>query len=131
VEAGDFYIGEMEARKKWLKYREKKRITKKISDWGYRRMIDVYKSLSLYGESAALPLIWILTVAGIFAGVFYFSLSMGLNEALSASFLTIYQTPPSQIPPILALPERLLGLLSNALFVLTLNRKFKRKRGGQ
>ncbi len=127
VEAGDFYIGEMEARKKWLKSREKETITKRISDWGYREMITAYKWLSLYGESAALPLLWILITAGIFALAFSQSQAMDLKNAISASLLTIYQTPPPDIPGILALPERLLGLLFNALFILALNRKFRRK----
>ena len=52
---------------------------------------------------------------------------MNFQNALSGSLLTLYQTPPPDIPGIFALPERLFGLLFNALFILALNRKFRRK----
>ncbi len=127
VEAGEFYIMEMDARKKWLKSREKNRWIKRISDWGYTQMVRAYRWLSLYGESAILPVFWIVMSGIIFASVFSFTQNMGIFDALSASFLTLYQNPPLNMPPILALPERLLGLLLNALFILALNRKFKRR----
>jgi uncharacterized protein YjbI with pentapeptide repeats len=147
VEAGDFYIGEMEARKKWLEYREKK--SPKRTDVWHKQLIEIYRILSLYGESVFRPIFWLLSFSIVFAYVFYvfsnglniplydgielyvpkmfFNRPIDLLTSVGYSLSTMYQNPPPEIPLIFALPERLLGLLFNALFILALNRKFRRK----
>ncbi len=135
TEAGMFYIGEMESKRKnpdeyfYLGIAGKQKEKKPFLLWIKRNLYPTsfYKYFSLYGESLYRPIAWIFGFGIFFSLIFDMYLKMDIQNALSASFLTMYQTPPPDIPGILALPERLLGLLFNTLFILALNRKFRRK----
>ncbi len=127
AEAGDFYIGEMEMRRKG---------NVKIFNLIARNfsLTTVYKYFSYYGESYLLPLVWIF-----FAIVFF-------SFLLSTDFLTstqiFLQFPPADLNEKIkdfsisinfrinsgwfVLFERIFGILFIALFVLALRRKFKK-----
>ncbi len=131
--AGDFYIGEMEMKRRDVKFREK-RIKNRLARFILQNfsLTAFYKYFSLYGENYWLSLIWILLTI-IFFG-YKFSL-MRIQNPWAASMLTFFQMPPKYIDvqlesnfwlSLAILFERLAGILFTALFVLALRRKFRK-----
>jgi len=131
--AGDFYIGEMEMKRKNAKFRGKP-----VKNRFFRFILQnfsltaFYKYFSLYGENYWLPLIWVLSTIVFFGYVFKL---IGIHNPWVASMLTFFQMPPKYIEAQLesnlllstvVISERLAGVLFMALFVLALRRKFKK-----
>ncbi|MBN1573000.1 MAG: pentapeptide repeat-containing protein [Deltaproteobacteria bacterium] len=151
-EAGDFFVGAMEMRKKGTR---ESIIT--------RLMLFFYKYISLYGEQPIMAFLWILLTPFLFiplyllsglkykdpsrplecnffniidfiknlnwediVNTFYFSLSnLALGKYLSVSFDTGL-VPLSNITNFVILLENVCGLLFITLFLLAMNRKFRR-----
>ncbi|ODS35326.1 MAG: hypothetical protein A7316_04060 [Candidatus Altiarchaeales archaeon WOR_SM1_86-2] len=130
-EAGDFYIGEMEMRRK------NARVKNKIE----YALIIFYNLASHYGESYLRPLYWMFGITFLFAlGYAEFNSLNPFNFELGdifrflgyfgISMSVFFQMPPEYLPYTFAITlERLLGALFVALFVLALRRKFKK--GGE
>jgi len=140
-EAGDFYIGEMEMRRKNVKLfgREiKNRILNLISR--NISLIAWYRNFSYYGENYFLPVVWMFAVTLGFAFYYYSPADFftgfdihGINasnflESWKTSIMILFQMPPEQMTFSIFI-ERILGVLFVALFVLALRRKFKK--GGE
>ncbi|ODS41291.1 hypothetical protein BEH94_08600 [Candidatus Altiarchaeales archaeon WOR_SM1_SCG] len=140
-EAGDFYIGEMEMRRKNVKLfgREiKNRILNLISR--NISLIAWYRNFSYYGENYFLPVVWMFAITLGFAFYYYSPADFftgfdihGINasnflESWKTSIMILFQMPPEQMTFSIFI-ERILGVLFVALFVLALRRKFKK--GGE
>jgi len=128
-EAGDFYVGEMEMKRLNAVFR-KKPIKNRLGRWLIQNLslTAFYRYLSYYGECYWLPLLWIfLFVLGFSIGYSYYY-GLDLNSALSTSFLTFFQMPPTEtkISSWIMGCERLTGLILTAIFILALRRKFKK-----
>ena len=137
-EASDFYIGEMEMRRKNVKLfgRETKN---RILNLIFRNisLTAWYRNFSYYGESYFLPLLWIFAVIIGFGYLFS-------NDFLASAQIFFWINPPAESLNVrnfelginfiinsgwLVLLERILSVLFIALFVLALRRKFKK--GGE
>ncbi len=129
--ASDFYIGEMEIKRKNCKFKNRilKFITQNLS------FIALYKYFSLYGENYYLPIIWIFLTILLFGYLFSHLFKLQSLDPYALSALTFFQMIPSSVMKKLAsnmtlsvvfLIERLLGILFTALFVLALRRRFKK-----
>ena len=131
--AGDFYIGEMEMRRRNAKLFGR-RVKNKILRFFIQNfsLTAFYKYFSLYGENYWLPLVWIFLTIILFG---YVLSLMGIPNPWGASAFTFFQMPPKYVETLFefsfwlsmaVLLERLAGVLFTALFVLALRRKFKK-----
>ena len=129
-EAGDFYIGEMEMRRKNAKFKNK------YLDYS---LISLYKIFSHYGENVVLPFLWMIPITFVFALYytnfnsiapvdFVFADVFKFLENWAKSIMILFQMPPEQMTFSIFI-ERILGVLFVALCVLALRRKFKK--GGE
>ena len=131
--AGDFYIGEMEMRRRNAKLFGR-RVKNKILRFFIQNfsLTAFYKYFSLYGENYWLPLVWIFLTIILFG---YVLSLMGIPNPWGASAFTFFQMPPKYVETLFefsfwlsmaVLLERLAGVLFTVLFVLALRRKFKK-----
>ncbi|MDP3062989.1 MAG: pentapeptide repeat-containing protein [Chloroflexota bacterium] len=122
IEAGDFYIGQMDMR----------RLDKKeYPSWLYRRLLDVYRTVALYGESYIRPLVFYVLFGLLFAWAYQWrgcaSYADGLFTALTAGAL--FRDVPVCIDDaekILVYFNTLLDTLLLGLALVALRRRFHR-----
>lgn len=130
--AGDFHIGEMEMRLKWL-----------WQKWDYLEFIilRLYKLISLYWERIWRPLLWmIFVIIGASSMLWYlWPIKIGINEYLTSfweSLLTVFRTfilqkedwfseSPVRIKVIITFVQ-LTSLILSPLLILAIRRKTKR-----
>ncbi|PKP59712.1 hypothetical protein CVT91_06295 [Candidatus Atribacteria bacterium HGW-Atribacteria-1] len=141
VDAGDFYIGEMEMRRNKGKFFGQE-IKNKILKFLVKKFspIAFYKYFSHYGENYWLALGWIIGII-IFWGLVWNSFDINnlnaLIDKIKISVAIFFQMPPLQTNPPLqtstpsydpfyVVVERILGIIFSALFVIAIRRKFKK-----
>ena len=134
-EAGDFYIGEMEMKRRNAKLFGIK-IKNRILNFIIRNtsLIAWYRNFSYYCENYCLPLLWIFAIIFIFfpfllstdpltsAQIFFQSPPGDLNEKVSDLVICTFTLSSKWF----VLLERILSIVFIALFVLALRRKFKK-----
>ena len=121
VEAGDFYIGQMEMRRQDPSY-----------SWHYRLLLAMYRILAMYGQSYWRPLVWYAFVLGPLFALGYWkvgsvSYAEGWFSALTAGVL--FKDVPKGIvewEKMLVYSNMLFDILLLALTVLALRRHFSR-----
>lgn len=134
-EAGQFHIREMEARR----YAAGQRGNSRLGKWNRRNLsiLNIYRWLSLYGESYRLTAIWIASTVFFFAVLRWLlnvsldddiasvlsSLVDSLGENLSRSVLAFLQLRSDTTIDLL---ERIAGAILVILFGMALHRNFKR-----
>jgi hypothetical protein len=134
-EAGQFHIREMEARR----YAAGQKGSSRFGKWNRRNLsiLNVYRWLSLYGESYRLTAIWIASTVFFFAVLRWLlnasldddivsilsSLVDSLGENLSRSVLAFLQLKSDTTIDLL---ERIAGGILVILFGMALHRNFKR-----
>jgi uncharacterized protein YjbI with pentapeptide repeats len=141
-EAGEYFVGEMEMRRKG----------DSEPKWR-RRVLYLYKYFSLYGERPFLALIWIFGLWFLFGLFYYFASFYGMvpiqgkgriikgaidnnyfiqSFRISLSNLTLgrieplYRLTSNTLDAILKLFETIFGATGISLFILAMNRKFRR-----
>lgn len=125
-EAGDFYIGEMEM----------ERLNRKLSSQPRRIVLwhadlhEVYRLLSLYGESYSRAAIWIVSTIGFFAVIRYvFPAADGVQGANSVTDSFTHSIEAFfQLRSVTFVDsvERIWSVILIALFALAIRRRFKR-----
>ncbi len=141
AEAGDFYIGEIEMRRKNTKPTKNYIEYMVIKNYIGYMVITLYNLFSRYGESYKRPIVWMFVVILLFALLYMPIVSWNpfdfkpddiflFWKYLEKSILIFIQMPPLYVKiDLLVAAERILGLFFTALFVLALRRKFKK--GGE
>ena len=120
VEAGGFFIGEMEAMRKGL--------------WKSNRIIDkllsltygLYKVIAMYGESIFLPSTWLTGIVLVFAILRYLSNNSSFTEAFLDSLFAASQFPRANT--IADLMERVISFPFLGILFIALRRRFERKK---
>lgn len=131
AEAGDFFIGEMEIRRLDVNINIKNEKIRNVVLWLKRNVsfLNLYKYLSLYGESYVLPMIWAFAVIISYPMLMYWLFNVSLPQSddflytyLRKSAASFFQMQSTYIG------ERIIGFLILGLFFIALKRKFERKK---
>jgi len=127
AEGGDFFIGEMEMRRCWLRGRGWRGLAERFLLW-------VFSGLSRYGESISRPALATLIVVLGFAGLrpllnepseLYPLQPLSLQESLIRSLAAFFQMRSPNLPTDIV--ERLLSIPILATLFIALRRKLERR----
>ena len=123
VEAGDFYVGQMEMRRQ-----------NPSEPWFYRILLNIYRALASYGEDYIQPFVWYaLIFAPLFALAYWLlgdvSYADGLFSAITAGSLFRFEKLPDGIEnweKLLVFFNMAVDILLITLIVIALRRRFHR-----
>lgn len=134
AEAGEFFIGEMEMRRRDVNTSVKSERIRNIVLRLKRNfsLLGLYKLLSLYGESYKLPIIWafIVIVSYPILMNWLFNVSLPQSDDFLYTYLRTSASSFFQMDSTYSayIGERILGFLIIGLLFIALKRKFERKK---